>query len=83
MLHLCLGRKENFTLSPKLLLRIRFCALGVVNEGHMSDGQDPGEANHAKLLQPPTSRKTHKLSVIGHFLLGGTKTLICHPDNFL
>lgn len=78
------GGAKIFTLSPKLLLHIRVCPLGVANEEHMSDGQDPGEANHAKLLlQPPTSRKTQKLSVIGDFLLGGTKTLICLAENFL
>lgn len=73
---------QNLTPSPKLPLHNRYSALGVVNEDHVSNGQDPGEAGHAKLIQPVTNRKSCKVLVIGDALLRDIKGRICHSDNF-
>ncbi|KAK4807100.1 hypothetical protein QYF61_018441 [Mycteria americana] len=84
------GRRKNLPPSPPLKCPyIADMALWVLeNEEHMSNGQDPGEVDHAKLIQPPTrirtcaTRKARKVLVIGDSLLRGTEAPICHPDNF-
>lgn len=63
-------------------------ALGLETEEHVSNGQDPGQANRAKLTQPPTrirssaTRKARNVLVIGDSLLRGTEAPICRPDDF-
>ena len=65
----------------------RYHALGLQNEERVSNGQDPGKANHAKLVQPPTHirtsaiRNVRRVLVIGDSLLRGTEAPICCPDN--
>lgn len=52
----------------------------------MSKGQDPGEAQHAKFVQPPTCirtsaiRQAYKVSVTGDALVRGTEVPIFCPE---
>ncbi|XP_069631232.1 LOW QUALITY PROTEIN: uncharacterized protein [Haliaeetus albicilla] len=52
------GRRKNPPPSPEVSLHNRQDALGLETEEHVSNGQDPGQANHAKLTQPPTRIRT-------------------------
>lgn len=69
-------------------LRNGYNALGFENEEHVSNGQDPGRADHAKLIQASfhsrtsATREAHKVLVIGDCLLRGAEALICCPGNF-
>ena len=62
-------------------LHNRYDALGLENADRVSNRQDPGKANHAKLVQPPTRirtsapRKAGRVLVIGDFFLRGLKHL--------
>lgn len=82
------GRRKNLPPFSEVPLHNRHDALGLKNEEHMSNWQDPGKVNHVKLIQPPTHIRTsatvkaHKVLVIGDSSLRGTKTPIYHPDNF-
>lgn len=85
------GRRKNLPPSSEVPLHSRHDTLGLKNEEHMSNWQDPGKVNHVKLIQlerKPThvrtsaTRKAHKVLAMGDSLLRGTKTPIYHPDNF-
>ncbi len=62
---------KNVASSPQVQVHNRYDALGLETEEHVCNGQDPGEAYHAKLIpqqnliRTTDTRKACKILVIG------------------
>lgn len=73
------GRRRNLSLPPEVSLCNRYDALVLEHEESMSNLQDPGNVNHAKLVQLPTrirtgaTRKVCRVLVMGDFFLRAPK----------
>lgn len=66
---------------PEVFLHDRYCGLGMQNEGHSNNGQDPGNLNHSipsLVWETVASEK----NVIGDSLLRSSKVPISHPGFF-
>lgn len=67
-------------LPPEVSLHSKYCALGMHNEGHSNNGQDPGNPNHSIPSLVWETVALEKDVIFGDSLLWAAKAFICHPD---